>query len=98
MLESFRASESFASIHNQEDAMKGLLATVAVSAGLLAGVSAFAQNAQPTPAAQAKPAAASGMSAADKQAKSKACSAEADKQGLHGKARKTFRNACKHKP
>ena len=27
--------------------------------------------------------------------KSKACSAEADKQGLHGKARKVFRSKCK---
>ena len=27
---------------------------------------------------------------------SKACSAAADKQNLHGKARKKFRNDCKH--
>jgi hypothetical protein len=32
----------------------------------------------------------------DKAAKSKACSAEADQKGLHGKARKRFRSACKH--
>lgn len=32
----------------------------------------------------------------DKAAKSRACSAEADQKGLHGKARKTFRSACKH--
>jgi hypothetical protein len=32
----------------------------------------------------------------DKAAKSKACSAEADQKGLHGKARKRFRTACKH--
>jgi hypothetical protein len=32
----------------------------------------------------------------DKAAKSKACSAEADQKGLHGKARKKFRSACKH--
>lgn len=30
-----------------------------------------------------------------KQAKSQACSAEADKQGLHGKARRAFRSKCK---
>jgi hypothetical protein len=32
----------------------------------------------------------------DKAAKSKECSAEADQKGLHGKARKRFRIACRH--
>lgn len=31
----------------------------------------------------------------ERTAKSKDCSMEADKQGLHGKARKTFRSKCK---
>ena len=35
------------------------------------------------------------VSTDEKQAKSKECSAEADKQGLHGKARKAFRSKCK---
>jgi hypothetical protein len=35
------------------------------------------------------------MSADDKKAKSKECSAEADKKGLHGKERKSFRSKCK---
>ena len=34
-------------------------------------------------------------SADDKQAKSKACSAQADAKGLHGKERKKFREECK---
>jgi hypothetical protein len=32
---------------------------------------------------------------AERSAKSRECSAKADQQGLHGKARKTFREACK---
>ena len=35
------------------------------------------------------------MSASDKQARSKACSDQANAKGLHGKARKKFRSACK---
>ena len=31
----------------------------------------------------------------ERTARSKDCSMEADKQGLHGKARKTFRSKCK---
>lgn len=31
----------------------------------------------------------------ERTAKSKDCSMEADKQGLHGKARKTFRSKCR---
>jgi hypothetical protein len=33
--------------------------------------------------------------ASSRSAKSLECSAQADKQGLHGKARKTFRDKCK---
>ncbi len=61
-----------------------IVLTLAVGAG-----AAFAQN--PPPAMeQAAPAA--GM---DKKSISKACSAQADAKGLHGKARKKFRSACK---
>ncbi len=35
------------------------------------------------------------MSLDEKKAKSKECSALADKQGLHGKERKAFRSKCK---
>jgi hypothetical protein len=35
------------------------------------------------------------VSKADKEAISKACSEQANAQGLHGKARKTFRSKCK---
>lgn len=70
----------------------------------------FAQTAAP-PATAAKPASPvtapakpaspapqpATMTAQAKAAKSKACSAEADKQGLHGKARKTFRSDCKRR-
>jgi len=34
-------------------------------------------------------------SSGERTAKSKACSDQADQKGLHGKARKTFRDACK---
>jgi hypothetical protein len=37
------------------------------------------------------------MTAAQKQAISKECSAQADAKGLHGKARKKFRSACRKK-
>lgn len=69
--------------------------TAGLAAFLLSGA-ALAQTppAAPAPATTAAPAAAAPMSM-DKQAKSKMCSAEADKQGLHGKARKTFRSKCK---
>lgn len=52
----------------------------------------------PAPAAPAKTATAGAkttVSAADKAAKSKECSTQADQKGLHGKARKRFRDDCK---
>jgi hypothetical protein len=64
-------------------------------------VIAFGQSgyAQMTPPATTAPAApkAPAMSADDmaKKAKSKECSAKADEQKLHGKARKEFREKCK---
>jgi psiF repeat len=53
--------------------------------------SAFAQT--PAPAGQA--AAHAKMSQDDKKAISKSCSDQANTKGLHGKARKKFRSACK---
>lgn len=46
----------------------------------------------PAPAAPAKEATAT---SSDRTAKSKACSVQADQKGLHGKARKKFRDECK---
>ena len=76
-----------------------LLLSVAAT-GVFAQTPAPATPAAPaaaTPAAKpaAKPSAPAKMSAADKAALSKKCSADADAQKLHGKARKTFRDKCK---
>ncbi|MGO9361049.1 MAG: PsiF family protein [Xanthobacteraceae bacterium] len=49
----------------------------------------------PPPAAAQSPAAQPAGRDANKQAVSKSCSQQADAQGLHGKARKTFREKCK---
>lgn len=53
----------------------------------------------PTTAGQMPPASSSAAPAmagkGDRTAKSKECSAQADQKGLHGKARKRFRSACK---
>ncbi len=76
--------------------MSTRLIAAASLAGLLAGSAAFAQT--PPAAAPAAPAAAAPAPAAapmDKKAMSKQCSAKADQQGLHGKARKAFRSKCK---
>ena len=43
----------------------------------------------------AKPMAKTAMTADEKKAKSKECSLKADAKSLHGKERKTFREACK---
>lgn len=53
--------------------------------------------AAPPAAKPATPSQPTTMSTDTKAAKSKACSAEADKQGLHGKARKKFRSDCKRR-
>ena len=70
---------------------------------MMTGYAAAQTPAPSTPAA--KPAitapapAASGQkattSSSERTAKSKACSDQADQKGLHGKARKKFRDACK---
>jgi hypothetical protein len=70
------------------------------------GSAGFAQAPAPTPATPTAPAAPAApkapavpkvpkMDAATK-ALAKECTAKADAQGLHGKARKEFREKCKH--
>ena len=54
---------------------------------------ALAQTPAPAPGGQA--AAPAKMSQDDKKAVSKSCSDQANAKGLHGKARKKFRSACK---
>lgn len=74
--------------------MLGKIVAAGMLAGLLGSSAAFAQT--PAPAATPAAAAPAPAPAMDKQAISKACSAEADKQLLKGKARKAFRSKCKH--
>ena len=61
------------------------------------GQSSFAQMTPPaaTTAPVAPKAPATSADDVAKKAKSKECSAKADAQGLHGKARKEFREKCK---
>jgi hypothetical protein len=70
-----------------------------ISAALLSLVigagTALAQTSTPAPAPSAAPAA-SAPAGTDKKAISKSCSDQANAKGLHGKARKKFRSACKH--
>jgi len=58
---------------------------VFVSAGALGAVGAPADPASKK----------SSMTAEERKARSKECSAQADKQGLHGKERQKFRSKCK---
>ena len=72
-------------------AIGAALLSLAIGAG-----SVFAQtDSAPTPAPAAQPAAPATGAATDKKAISKACSDQANAQGLKGKARKKFRSACK---
>ena len=70
--------------------------------GLLLALPAQAQGTAASPgivpgsAASAPSAGRSAAPTAERSAQSKACSMKADQQGLHGKARKAFRSACKH--
>jgi len=50
----------------------------------------------PAPAASDQPAASSKMSPTEKKAIAKSCIDQANAKGLHGKARKKFKSACKH--
>ena len=71
-----------------------LVISAAVLSLVIGAGSAFAQTSTPAPAAAAPAAAAPATT--DKKAVSKACSDQANAQGLHGKARKKFRSECKH--
>jgi hypothetical protein len=63
---------------------------------VLIGASAtIAQPAPTTKSAATQPAPAANPTSDAKKAVSKACSDQANAKGLHGKARKTFRSACK---
>jgi hypothetical protein len=76
---------------------------IAIGAALLSLAigtgSVFAQTPAPAPAPAAQPAAPAAApttgATTDKSAISKACSDQANAQGLKGKARKKFRSACK---
>ena len=75
-----------------------------IAAGFVVALGAGAASAQTAtpaapaaaaPAAPATPAAPMKKEMKPRTAKSLACSADADKQGLHGKPRKTFMSKCK---
>jgi psiF repeat len=76
-------------------AITAALLSLAIGAG-----TAFAQTSTPAPAPAAPsasaPSSAGAPAASDKKAISKSCSDQANAKGLHGKARKKFRSACKH--
>jgi hypothetical protein len=80
---------------------KFLNATLALLLAVSFASIATAQTTAPAAPAAAAPAKAApmakpaAMSDTDKKAKSKECSTEADSKGLHGKARKEFREKCK---
>jgi hypothetical protein len=71
--------------------MKSLLSAILLTAAIGVGT-ASAQTSTPAPAGQP---ATSHMSADQKSAISKSCSDQANAKGLHGKARRKFRSACK---
>ncbi len=58
---------------------------------------ALAQSARAPATATASGAGASAKAGAEHSEISKKCSAEADAKGLHGKERRKYRSACKHK-
>jgi psiF repeat len=70
---------------------RSIAAALIVSLSIGAGA-AWAEDVKPD---SAQPAATK-MSDADKKAIAKSCSDQANAKGLHGKARKIFRSACKH--
>lgn len=78
--------------------MAGALAGILISGASLAQTPAPAAPAAPAaaPAPAGAPAPAPMAAGMDKKAISKACSDDADKQGLKGKSRKAFRSKCKH--
>lgn len=74
----------------------------AASPGIVPGSAASApadmsaSAGQSTSPGQSTSAGKSAAPTVERSAQSKACSMKADQQGLHGKARKAFRSACKH--
>ena len=68
-----------------------VVAAILISLAIGTGT-AFAEDAAPPAKAPAAK-----MSTADKKAISKSCSDQANTKGLHGKARKEFRSACKQR-
>ena len=74
--------------------LKTTLASLSL-AGLLFAAPVFAANVAPKPPVAATTPAPPVVTDDAKKAKSKACSLEADKKGLHGKPRKKFREECK---
>ena len=79
--------------------MKNFLAASLLAGAVAVAGPAFAQGTAATAPMATKPAATSPMKSSGtdmgRTAKSKDCSMQADKQGLHGKARKAFRSKCK---
>ncbi|HUZ92196.1 MAG TPA: PsiF family protein [Methylocella sp.] len=78
--------------------MKTLVSLMLAGALVIAfGQSGYAQVTPPATTAPAAPKAAPAPAndAAARKAKAKECSAKATAQGLHGKARKEFREKCK---
>jgi hypothetical protein len=74
-----------------------MIASTFIFAFAEGGYAQMSATSPATPAAPA-PSAAPQVSSADaaaKKAKAKECSAKADAQGLHGKARREFREKCK---
>jgi hypothetical protein len=71
--------------------MKSLVSAILFSAAIGVGA-ALAQTSAPAPTGQS---AKSHVSAEQKSEISKSCSDQANAKGLHGKARKKFRSACK---
>jgi psiF repeat len=71
--------------------MKSLVSAIILCSAIGLGT-ALAQTSAPAPAGQS---ATSHGSAEQKSAISKSCSDQANAKGLHGKARRKFRSACK---
>jgi hypothetical protein len=78
-------------IITKELTMKSLISAILLFSAIGMGT-ALAQTSAPAPAGQP---ATSHMSADQKSAISKSCSDQANAKGLHGKARRKFRSACK---
>jgi hypothetical protein len=87
----FSAHRVGASSLGKELTMKSLVSAILLSSAIGVGT-ALAQTSAPAPTGQP---AASHTGADQKSAISKSCSDQANAKGLHGKARRKFRSACK---